>query len=709
MLEKFAETKKMLLNFNNELQQSEYIDRYIIEHSMLADEMVRLEEGEFKIALVAPFSAGKSTFINSIIGKDLLSMDIRAETSVITKISYSEDIKVEITYFDQEKTEMIATDPQGMPLTYDSCRELLEKTTTVRDSKNEEMIKQVIVYCPLEICKDKVVIIDTPGLFSRHEKHEAITNNVLPQVNAIIFMISPDSVGNEHFTEKIKKYVESAKSSSLEVDGGHIFFVINKIDYFNRADIVKARHELEVVLSGIIMNPKIYEMSAYYGMKGKQLRSGDIEIKSVQTDHTFKIPDPEEPEYMIAGRQITPGHVDDILAYSRINELESSLGEYLQAKNDYLIKDAVSSMRTVLSDTVNKLRFEMKELQLTIKEDNSAYIQKIDKLRKEIEDVRDETLNSVNDLISKRMIGDLSGGLEDEIADEIRGDLVDITKDIDRDLYKKWTKAKQGIDRYNAEDVLQNVIMDAEDFLVLKVKEMVRKSFLSIKKIVSALIHDIQLQLDNVAVKLEEVELKNLGSKMNRIGNLNVESLVGSTMNQIEREFSTSIVSIAKDCKKKVENAYKASISTIKKAGVWNWLKGLVGMEDYEERFDSIRFKRELDVIIDELTETMKDKLLESDVAITQPIFDMTSDIVDKMNAEVMKIISNVVKIKENVLLHLKKEMDKNEEQKEASILDMQQRAARIKEMRNRFEEKLARQAEEAETDGLLYEKTVYQ
>lgn len=706
MLERFAETKKFLLNFTNELVNSEHIDRYIIDNSSLLQEIVRLEKGEFKIALVAPFSAGKSTFINAIIGKDLLSMDIRAETSVITKITYSNDIKIEVTYFQNDHVEVIETDEQGNPLTYESCKEILKKITTVRDATNEERIKQVVVYCPLDICKDNVEIVDTPGLFSRHEKHEAITNNIIPQVNAVIFMIDPDSVGEEHFTEKIRNYVKSAKNSSLEEDGRHIFFVINKIDMFDAEDIAKARHELEEVLSGIIMKPNIHEVSAYFGMKGKQLLTKDIDISEVQKDRKIRIPDPSDPEYTIAGRLITKENAMDIINFSKIKELEKSLGEYLQSKNQYLITDVISSIRNVLSDTINKLKFEIKEIQKTITEDKTVYIEKIDKLREEIESIKKVTLQNINSLITKRIHGGISEqSLEDEIYDEIEGQLYDVVKDIERELFKKWSREKPGIDRYNAEEVVKSIILEAEDDLVLKVKELVRHSFLMIQKIISTLISDIQDQLNTVTEKLEEAEVKNLGMKMERIGNLNVDSLVGSTMNKIEREFSNIIVSIAKDCQEKVQEAYNSSISMVKKAGFWNWIKGLFGAADYEEKFDIYRFKQELDVLIDDLTDTMKNQLMESDIAIANPIVDMSKEIVDEMKSEVSTIITNVVKIKENVLVNLKNEMDKNEDEKMASISKKQQKISKVNEMRNRFEERLIQLTEEA-LDNELQNKT---
>ncbi|OMD92789.1 dynamin family protein [Paenibacillus odorifer] len=690
MLERYAETKKYILNVAGELSKSDFIDDYIRNNSMLSDEIVRLKKGDFKIALVAPFSAGKSTLINSIIGKDLLSMDIRAETSVITKISYSKTIKVEITYNHNKNVDLIETDELGQPLTYQSCKDVLKKITTVRDESNEERIKQVVVYYPLEICKDNVEIIDTPGLFSRHEKHETITNNIIPQVNAVIFMIDPDSVGEEHFTDKISSYVQSAKSASLEEDGRHIFFVINKIDVFSASEIDIARHELEVVLSGIINQPNILEVSAYFGLKGKQLMSHDIDIIDIQKDKKINIPDPMDPEYSITGREIKEQHAVDIIEFSRIKQLEQSLGAYLQSKNTYLITDVISSIRTILSGSISKLKFEIKEIQSMIKEDHSDYNKKIDKLNSEINEMQAKTLKSIQTMIKNRVRGGIAGGgLELEISTDIEDHILDLTKKIEREIFKKWSKSKMNLSRENAEDIVQSVFIEAEEFLVLKVKELVRLTFLTIKKGIEALIGDVQQQLNEVTEKMEEVEIKNLGTKMDRIGNMNVENLVGSTMKKIEQEFSTILIDIAKDCRQKVDDAHDISIVQVKKAGVINWFKGLFGHEQYEARFDMFRFKRELDVIIDRMTTTTTNKLQESHGAIAQPIVKMTNNIVSDMNVEVGRIINNMVKIKQNVLENLKQEMDKSEDEQMKSVSQKFSSITKINEISNRFEQSI--------------------
>ncbi len=83
---------------------------------------------------------------------------------------------------------------------------------TVHGDNTEDTIAEVVVYYPIDICKDNVEIIDTPGLFARHKKHKDITNAVLVEANAVIFVIDPTKVGEENFTQVIQSYVRNASA-----------------------------------------------------------------------------------------------------------------------------------------------------------------------------------------------------------------------------------------------------------------------------------------------------------------------------------------------------------------------------------------------------------------------------------------------------------------------------------------------------------------
>lgn len=78
--------RKMLINRINKISSLESI----MKNSYISEEIKniksRIEDDTFRIAVVGEFSSGKSTFINAIIGKDILTHAVNETTATITYI-----------------------------------------------------------------------------------------------------------------------------------------------------------------------------------------------------------------------------------------------------------------------------------------------------------------------------------------------------------------------------------------------------------------------------------------------------------------------------------------------------------------------------------------------------------------------------------------------------------------------------------------------
>ena len=84
LLQTYNYLKEEVLRLVESLYQDQTVDPATIAEQNLEDVVQRLKDETFRIALVAPFSAGKSTLVNGLLGRELLSMDVRAETASIT-------------------------------------------------------------------------------------------------------------------------------------------------------------------------------------------------------------------------------------------------------------------------------------------------------------------------------------------------------------------------------------------------------------------------------------------------------------------------------------------------------------------------------------------------------------------------------------------------------------------------------------------------
>lgn len=69
-----------------EIQNSEFISKSEIFYDSFESLIQRLSDQSFRIAVVGEFSSGKSTFLNALIGEDLLKHGAQETTATVTEI-----------------------------------------------------------------------------------------------------------------------------------------------------------------------------------------------------------------------------------------------------------------------------------------------------------------------------------------------------------------------------------------------------------------------------------------------------------------------------------------------------------------------------------------------------------------------------------------------------------------------------------------------
>lgn len=662
MFESFAKVKNEAMKITKEIKTNENIDKDVLKNSKLEQELFNLANGEFKIALIAPFSAGKSTFINSLIGQDLLSMEVTAETSVITRIKFSKDIKIEIIYRDGNKIETIPAKGEGA-LTVDDAKEILEQKTTVKGENTEDNIKEVKVYYPIEMCKDNVEFVDTPGLFARYEKHSAITTNVLPTVNAVVFMIDPESVGQQHFTQVIQNYVKNAKNSSMETGGRHIFFVINKIDNFSLEDRAKAKKELTAVLKGIIDEPQIYEISAYYAMIGKMYLSKTIELIQIQKDIKIKFIDPKDPEFPVSGRQITDENAYVISQESKIKDLEDGLEKYLQAKNGYLISNVNNEINSVISQSIEKKKIELEELKTRADIDKDQYTKKMKDLQDDIKKLDNRSKYELHKKINNRLTGGSGGkSISEYIDDELKSALKHIGNNIVRKINNDWFDEKISLTKENANDKITKIIDGVQNELEIQSKEMLKETFTDFKDKIGNLMYEIDDEFKKIKEEFKEAEIRNIGKSFSNLGNYNIEGIISSITKGIENEFSDMVGNISNKIMHNAEEAKDDCTVITEKSGffygIWSFF---TGDKEYVTKFDIYEFKKELDKAMYEVQNDIKGAIDEMEGGLSMEMENSIEVIGEKLRQEVTTAIRNITNLKQSMINNVLKSMKDDE------------------------------------------------
>lgn len=260
---------------------------------------------EFKVTFISPFSFGKSTLINALVGEDILKTDLRAETAVITKLINSDDNTI-ISKWNTGDVE------EAVYLNNDDLINKLKDVTSVRaDGNSVEEVSITYKNSSLE----GITIVDSPGLFSRYDHHNKIAMKALYEADMVIFVVDPCKIGESNFNKIIKENTEGLINNNK-----NFCFVLSKLDMYEE-DSEKILKEMNVVLEELKLEyiPVIFT-SAYFALKGKLLKENKIEIDELRKDRNiFVIKDDD----IISGRLLRENHWKDLIKFSRIDELST--------------------------------------------------------------------------------------------------------------------------------------------------------------------------------------------------------------------------------------------------------------------------------------------------------------------------------------------------------------------------------------------------
>lgn len=174
----------------------------------------------FMIVVMGEFNAGKSSFINALLGDDLLPVGITPTTEVIELIRYGDQ-------------------PSRKP-------------TTRPDGVRE--------WTHPGIGGPGVVLVDTPGTGSVFRRHEQAARNFLHRSDLVIFMLS----AKRAFAETDRLYLELARDY-----GKKVIVVINQVDLLEPREQAEVRRFVQQQIDSLLgLRPLIFMASARRAREG---------------------------------------------------------------------------------------------------------------------------------------------------------------------------------------------------------------------------------------------------------------------------------------------------------------------------------------------------------------------------------------------------------------------------------------------------------
>ncbi|MBQ9982931.1 MAG: dynamin family protein [Oscillospiraceae bacterium] len=176
----------------------------------------RIEVNEFRIAVVGEFSSGKSTFVNAIIGKDLLKHATLETTAALT---YIHNVKAD----DKRANTALITFTDSSSVMLEHLDDIEKYTTTQSDIDVVSEVRSVDIYINFIDIEEELVIVDTPGLNGLADKHRELTIEEIKRAHACIYLFPKR--GLAHTDVDFIKYISTYQNTFI--------FIYNFIDELN--------------------------------------------------------------------------------------------------------------------------------------------------------------------------------------------------------------------------------------------------------------------------------------------------------------------------------------------------------------------------------------------------------------------------------------------------------------------------------------------
>ena len=534
-----------------------------LKSNALKDAYEKAFDEKLEINIVATMSAGKSTLINSLVGKKILPSKQGACTAIITKIEDDDDNTFKAIVLDKDNKAI----GKYSNIDYRTMKSLNENK-----SVSEVNIKGNI---PFVSSKDiSLIFVDTPGPDNAmDERHAEITHKALSSSSKmlVLFVMNGGTLNNnsqKSFLQDIAKSMSVGGKQSKE----RFIFVVNKIDEYKvddddiEKDVLEGTREFLKQLG--IENPNIFLVSADIALGIRRLKNAAGDEKQGLLDeyrykmnklnsniqfHLEKYAKLPASSQQIIDKELEAAiknddKIEQALIHSGIRSLEEAISVYVtKYTRPSKIANIVNQLThefdsaNAFADTKMKIVSEKGK-----REEYAKKIKKLDekissgeeskKFKKEIEKFSNEAYKNFNDKLNNLLVGVNTEELKTNLS---RGRNDELDKEEVREIVREF--------KTSGNELQKDFISKTENLLEKEIKERGDE-----------LIQDYIKQLNTLSEDFKNTDL-----------NLNLSSYVQREVNDLENISIQDMIDKAEDIKEKYHTETR-SRTVIKRRSGWD-------------------------------------------------------------------------------------------------------------------------------------------
>lgn len=253
LLEKHRKSKNTIIKKLERLaEHSESLGMEYLAQDIRHGRITKLANERFHLVVLGEFNHGKSTFVNALLGTELLPTGITPTTAAINHVAYAEEPAARVLTLDGEHIELPSMN--------------VDEWVTVA-GEHHERVKRVEIDYPAEILKENITLVDTPGVNDLNEQRADITYGYVPRADAVIFLLDAAQALKDSEREFLSSHV-------LEGSKERLIFVLGKMDLLTPAEQAAVTTYVREGLAQFVPNPVVFPLSAKAWLDSRDPESG---------------------------------------------------------------------------------------------------------------------------------------------------------------------------------------------------------------------------------------------------------------------------------------------------------------------------------------------------------------------------------------------------------------------------------------------------
>jgi GTP-binding protein EngB required for normal cell division len=185
------------------------------------------------VVVLGNFKAGKSSFLNSLAGANILPVGVVPVTAIITRLRFGESFRASVQFLDGTSKQVPSADVENY-------------IAEPKNPANVKRVDDVLIETPALKSYAGLQFIDTPGLNSIYAHNTETSRNWLPHVGAALLAVSADHPFSEHDAALLKELLRFTPKATI---------LLTKADLLNAEQIDEVKIFIRRQIESISAKP----------------------------------------------------------------------------------------------------------------------------------------------------------------------------------------------------------------------------------------------------------------------------------------------------------------------------------------------------------------------------------------------------------------------------------------------------------------------